>query len=54
MPEATSVLSPASPQGREVLGLFWVVLGIAGVIFLVVTTLVAIAVIRFRARPGGP
>ena len=51
---ATSVLEPASTQGREILGLFWVVLGITGVIFLVVTTLVIIAVVRFRERPGGP
>jgi cytochrome c oxidase subunit 2 len=54
IPESTSVFSPASPQGREILGLFWIVLGIAGVIFLVVTTLVVIAAIRFRERPGGP
>jgi cytochrome c oxidase subunit 2 len=54
IPEATSVLDPASPQGREILGLFWIVLGIAGVIFVVVTALVVIAAIRFRERPGGP
>ena len=54
IPEATSVLAPASPQGREVLDLFWIVLILAGVIFLVVTTLVITAVIRFRERPGGP
>lgn len=54
METATSVLEPASTQGREILGLFWVVLGITGIIFLVVTTLVVIAVVRFRSRPGGP
>ena len=51
---ATSVLHPASPQGREILGLFWIVLGIAGVIFALVATLVVVASIRFRHRPGGP
>ncbi len=54
MQGATSVLDPASPQGREILGLFWVVLGIAGVIFLVVTVLVLVASVRYRERPGGP
>jgi cytochrome c oxidase subunit 2 len=54
METATSVLEPASTQGREILSLFWVVLGITGVIFLIVTTLVVIAVVRFRERPGGP
>jgi len=53
METATSVLDPASTQGREILGLFWVVLGITGVIFLVVTALVVFVVIRYRQRPDG-
>jgi len=54
METATSVLDPASTQGREILGLFWVVLGITGVIFLVVATLVVFVAVRYRRRPGGP
>jgi cytochrome c oxidase subunit 2 len=54
METATSVLDPASAQGREILGLFWVVLGVTGVIFLVVTALVVFVAVRYRQRPGGP
>jgi cytochrome c oxidase subunit 2 len=49
-----SVLSPASPQAREVYHLFWMVLGVASFIFAVVTGLVATNVIRFHRRPDDP
>ena len=45
-----SVLSPASPEAQTVLELFWVILGIAGLVFLTVASLVIIAAIRYRRR----
>lgn len=48
-----SILDPASPQAQDVLGLFRIVLLVAGVIFLTVTGLVITAVIRFRRRGPG-
>ncbi len=50
--EATSALNPASPQGREILHLFLITLGIAGVIFATVTGLVVFASVRYRSRGG--
>jgi len=49
-----SVLSPESPQARDVLVLFRIVLGIAAFIFAVVAGLVVTSVIRFRRRSADP
>jgi len=46
------VFNPASPQGRAISELFFVVLLICGVILAIVTGLVAYNIIRHRARPG--
>jgi cytochrome c oxidase subunit 2 len=45
-----SVLSPESPQAQAVLSLFWLILAIAGFIFLTVTGLVITNIVRFRRR----
>jgi cytochrome c oxidase subunit 2 len=45
-----SVLSPESPEAQTVLELFWVILGIAGLVFLTVASLVIISAIRYRRR----
>lgn len=50
--DATSVLHPATQQGLEILNLFYVMLGVAAVIFSVVAGLVIYACIRFRRRKG--
>jgi cytochrome c oxidase subunit 2 len=47
-----SVLSPGSPQSREVLDLFRIVLITAAFILAVVSGLVITSIIRFRHRPG--
>lgn len=49
-----SVLDANSPQSRAILRLFQFDLVISAVIFAVVTTLVIVAVVRFRHRPGAP
>jgi cytochrome c oxidase subunit 2 len=45
-------LSPESPQAQAVLSLFWIVLGVAAVIFVTVAGLVITNIVRFRRRPG--
>jgi cytochrome c oxidase subunit 2 len=50
--ESTSVLNPASPQGQQILSLFYYVLVICALIFSVVASLVTYAAIRYR-DPGG-
>lgn len=49
-----SVLNPESPQARDVLGLFRIVLVVAAFIFAVVAGLVAASIVRFRRRAGDP
>lgn len=46
------VFDPASPQTRAIEGLFVKVLVISAVIFTVMAALIAIAIVRFRARGG--
>jgi cytochrome c oxidase subunit 2 len=48
----TSVLAPLSSHAGEIHRYSLFVLGITGAIFLVVFTLLAVAVVRFRRRPG--
>jgi cytochrome c oxidase subunit 2 len=52
--DATSVLHPATEQGQEILNLFYLMLGVAGLIFAVVSGLVVYACIRFRGKKGDP
>ena len=46
------VFEPVSPQAAEMRDLFVKVLAISGVIFAVMATLIVLAIVRFRARPG--
>lgn len=48
----TSVFNANSPQAQAIKHLFYVDLIICGIILLVVTALVFVAIIRFRHRPG--
>ena len=48
----TSVFAPLSTHAAEIHHYSLFVLGITGAIFLVVFTLLAVAVVRFRRRPG--
>ncbi len=48
----TSVFAPLSTHAEEIHEYSLFVLGITGAIFLVVFTLLAVAVVRFRRRPG--
>jgi cytochrome c oxidase subunit II len=48
----TSVFHPDSPQARAIVHLFYFDLVIAACIFVTVATLVAVAVKRFRWKPG--
>jgi cytochrome c oxidase subunit 2 len=48
----TSVFSPRSGHASEIYGYSLFVLAITAAIFLVVLTLLAVAVVRFRERPG--
>ncbi len=48
----TSVFAPLSTHAEEIHRYSLFVLGITGAIFLVVFTLLAVAVVRFRRRPG--
>lgn len=52
MHHAMSVFNAQSPQAQEIAKLFYIDLAIAGVILLVVSTLILIAIFRFRQRPG--
>src|SRR5262249_38378032 len=47
-------LNPSGPQALQEANLFWIILGLATVIFVLVTGALLYSVIRFRARPGGP
>lgn len=48
------MLSPASPQGSQIAGLFWGVFAVAAVIFIGVETVLIYSIIRFRQRPDSP
>jgi len=48
----TSVLQPATKQAVDILSSFYIVLGVAAVIFAIVAGLTVYAVIRFRRRKG--
>jgi cytochrome c oxidase subunit 2 len=48
----TSIFAPLSEPAETILGAALVVLGVCGVIFVVVVTLLVYAIIRFRRRPG--
>ncbi len=48
----TSVLKPVTTEGSYILSSFYIVLGIAAVIFLIVAGLTVYATIRFRRRQG--
>jgi len=48
----TSVLNPVTKEGFEIVGSFYIVLGVAAVIFLIVAGLVVYATIKFRRRKG--
>jgi cytochrome c oxidase subunit 2 len=50
--DATTLLHPASQQGQDILNLFYLLLGVAGVIFAIVSSLVVYAAFRFRRRDG--
>jgi cytochrome c oxidase subunit 2 len=47
-------LNPASPEARAIANLFTGTLVLMGAIFALVAGLIAIAVVRFRDRPGAP
>lgn len=49
-----SVLAPASPGASQITNLFWIVFGIAAVIFVLVEGMLVFAVLRFRSRPDAP
>ena len=49
----TSVLQPVTKEGAEILSAFYIVLGVAAFIFVIVAGLVVYASIRFRRRKGG-
>ena len=45
-------MTPATKEAGDILNAFYIVLGVAAVIFLIVAGLVVYAVIRFRRRKG--
>jgi cytochrome c oxidase subunit 2 len=51
---STTVLSPGTKQASDILSSFYIMLGVAAFIFVVVAGLVVYASIRFRRREGGP
>lgn len=52
--EIIPVFSPASPQATAIVDLFYVVLAICAFILLVVTGIITLSLVRFRAVPGQP
>lgn len=48
----TSVLQPVTKEAADILSSFYIVLGVAAVIFVIVAGLVVYALIRFRRRKG--
>ncbi len=53
-PFPQSVFAPKSDFGTVVDGLFWSIFWWAVVVFLIVETLLIVALVRYRARPGAP
>lgn len=53
-PFPQSVFAPRSDYSTEVDGLFWNIFWWAVVVFLIVETLLVVAIARYRARPGAP
>jgi cytochrome c oxidase subunit 2 len=47
-------LSTASSQGRSIQFLWWLLMALAGVVFVGVIGCLLIMIVRFRARPGDP
>jgi cytochrome c oxidase subunit 2 len=48
-----SILDPAGPVADSEARLFWIIFGVATVVFVGVTSVLLYSVFRFRARPGG-
>ncbi|MBI4319913.1 MAG: cytochrome c oxidase subunit II [Chloroflexi bacterium] len=48
------VLAPASPGASKIAAFFWLLVAIAGAVFLAVEALLIVAIVRFRHRPGAP
>ncbi|MCG6972000.1 MAG: hypothetical protein LJE66_02525, partial [Desulfobacterales bacterium] len=48
----TSILNPVTKEGFDILRSFYIVLGVAAFIFVIVAGLVVYALIRFRRRKG--
>jgi cytochrome c oxidase subunit 2 len=49
---AANPLTPASPQARLMSDLFWITLGVAGIVLVAVEFLIVYTALRFRMRPG--
>jgi cytochrome c oxidase subunit 2 len=51
---APEAFDPVTDRGHEIRGLFVLVLLLSACVFLLVAGLIAVMVVRFRARPGAP
>ncbi|HVV36619.1 MAG TPA: cytochrome c oxidase subunit II [Acidimicrobiales bacterium] len=49
-----SILHGAGSQGHDIAGLWWAIFGLGAAVYVVVGTLVVVAVLRGRFRRGGP
>ncbi|HEX8918195.1 MAG TPA: cytochrome c oxidase subunit II, partial [Chloroflexota bacterium] len=47
-------LNPASSEMRHISDLFWVMLGISGIVFIGVCAALVISIVRFSAKPNSP
>jgi cytochrome c oxidase subunit II len=52
MDNFTSVLTPVTKEGTDILGSFYIVFGVCAIIFVIVAGLVVYASIRFRRQKG--
>jgi cytochrome c oxidase subunit II len=52
--QVVPVFDPASPQAKAIADLFYIVLGVCGVILVIVTGLITWSLIRFRGGRGQP
>jgi cytochrome c oxidase subunit 2 len=52
--QSPSVLNPKGPVAATEATLFWIILGIATFIFVVVTAVLIYSIVRFRGRPNMP
>jgi cytochrome c oxidase subunit 2 len=48
------ITTPASSETRSISNLFWAVLGLSGIIFVFVCTLLIVAVVKYSAKPDSP